>query len=194
MNIEKNKVIEKIAELKCKPVQLFGYTMDDKEGDSRMRLYPELDPSFYYLFNKDCILAKLDGDEKSDKVTLLLDPECEIECVSKWTANTELGASGQYGKLCGVRVCHESEGNFCDEIVIIAMVRSPYQARILQLAKHFAEKGRKLNCNTGNPARIGCCRLFNRLIDLILLPDSNKDKEGDINTMLDAIERTCKLS
>jgi hypothetical protein len=51
-------------------------------------------------------------------------------------------------------------------------------------------KGDKLNCKEAAKAYIGCCRLFNQLIGLVLLPD----KKGDINALLDTIELACRTS
>lgn len=192
MNIESNVIIEKIATLKHKPVKLVGYVMDVSEDDTRVRLYPELDPGFYHVFNKDCILIKLDGDGKQDKVSLLLDPECEVECIAKVTVNAELAASGRCTMPFAKRR-NEVKDNFCDEITIIALIRAPYPTRILRLAQYFADKGTKLDCRAVSSAYIGCCRMFNQLIDLVLLPDDDPSKEGDINSQLDLIERTCRL-
>jgi hypothetical protein len=85
MDIETSDVIVKITSMKARPVAISGYPAEDQgEGDEKIRLYPSLDPSFYFVFDKSCIIDVLPtiGNHQGH-VTVLLDPDCELERVSR---------------------------------------------------------------------------------------------------------------
>jgi hypothetical protein len=80
-DVKVNKLIEKIAKLKQKPVRLSGYLAESAEEDA-LHLYPNLDPGHYFAFSKDCIVDIFPtAGDTTDHVTVLLDATCEVECV-----------------------------------------------------------------------------------------------------------------
>lgn len=83
MEIKRSDLIRKISELKNKPVRISGHVVPEDDAEEiTIKVYPELDPGRYYVVEKSCIIEVLPADEE-DRLTILVDPTCDIECVSR---------------------------------------------------------------------------------------------------------------
>jgi hypothetical protein len=155
MDIEYSGLIEKIVGLKRKPVQVVGYLSPNGTEPDSLRLYPELDPTRYFVIPKKCVFhvqpAPRDSDER---VRVFLDPTCEIECVSKeHRLATEI--NGCLGKSpCG---CAPPNGT-----VSIPRIRETIMG-IVRFLLLFGVK--EFTCQGyGSSVTVGCCQAWNKLL------------------------------
>jgi hypothetical protein len=86
MELRSNEILAKLVDRGTRPVVLRGFLLVLRDGDriTGLRIYPDLDPSSYYEFEEDAMLASLaPSNQEADEVTVFLDPEAEVTRVQR---------------------------------------------------------------------------------------------------------------
>jgi hypothetical protein len=81
--MESSEVMRKVAAEKRAPAKLIGYVVvDDTDPQGHFRLYPQLDPSAYYLIDESCVLSTREIED-AERVEVLVTGDCEVQQVSR---------------------------------------------------------------------------------------------------------------
>jgi hypothetical protein len=162
VELTSSQLIERIALLDDKPVILSGYilTSGDDANDS-IRLYPSLDPRCYYVFSAQCVVDTMaNRGDSPDRVGVLLQPDCEIELVSRMRASAKDLASARSGQLCP---CDQPSR---DDPDIVFAKKDDLRDRVIRLARMLLRLGvDELNCTRWTTADAACCKAWSKLLD-----------------------------
>jgi hypothetical protein len=94
--METSEVMRKVAAEKRAPAKLRGHVvLDEKDPEGHFRLYPQVDPSAYYLIAESCVLGM--RDLEAERVEVLVSGDCEVEQVSR---NFVAAANLRYDAPC----------------------------------------------------------------------------------------------
>ncbi len=160
MSITSSQLIEKISKLKDKPVRLSGYLLfDENKKETKIKLYPKLDPRCYYVIEKDCILDTLPTkDDEHQHMTLLLDPCCEVECVErKYLRSCDL-VKKQPIMSCNCEVLDDPK---------VLFSKKDLRAFVLRMARLLAAMGLDgdFKCKAGRDSvSVPCCEAWKDLV------------------------------
>jgi hypothetical protein len=156
-NFKTSNIMENVAKLKHKPVRLSGY-LGQASSDDAVHLYPEIDPGRYFVIPKTCIIDVLavEGD-KNERMTVLVDATCEVECIVREHKRAEVYLAGG-AKPCGCTPPSPGTGT----------IGRSLDEHFIALAKLLVSLGiDKFDCNTfgrGGSMPAGCCAAWNRLL------------------------------
>jgi hypothetical protein len=161
VDIETGALIEKIAKLKYKPISLSGYVIAEggKQG-ATLLLYPRLDPGCYYVIDRTCIvdIRPTPGDERGH-VTVLLDAECELECVCREHLHAADLRCEKPKSPCG---CKPS-----DDVVVLEDRKDELRNFFIAWGRFLLSQGiDQLDCGRWVLAggEHGCCQAINGLL------------------------------
>jgi hypothetical protein len=168
----------KIVKLNKKPVVISGYLVTDgnKEKDT-IRLYPRLDPGQYYAFDKECVVGTLSSeDDEEEFVTLLLDPDCEIEVVCRERIEAKELIKKKQKSPCGC--ADETEA----PDVIKKEDKEDLKDTVISVAELLVSVGiTELNCAALDSLTAGCCQAWNRLLGAV---NSGGNTSNAANTVM----------
>ncbi len=166
MKITSSELIEKISKLKEKPISISGYLLvDESDKKEILKLYPALDPSRYYVIQKDCIIDTfLSENDENKYVTLLLEAKCEIECVERQFIRSCDLVNKQSNIPCGCISPDEFD---------IVFSKKDLRRFVLRMARLLASLGLDgdFKCRAGRDSvSVPCCEAWKDLVEALDTP------------------------
>jgi hypothetical protein len=170
MDITFNDLMAKIAQSKRPPVQVRGYFLPHDADPESVRLYPALNPTRYYVIPKKCIVhLQTNPSDPQAIVTVLLDPKCEIECVTRQIVPAGEIAQCRNSKPCR---CGTTDTGTLGRYVSVSLVLSIARLLLALGIDH-------INCFA-----IGwdgkCCEAWNTLLAAMSSGRSGADEAFDL--------------
>lgn len=160
-DINTSKIMEKVANLKRRPVRLSGY-LGQASDDSAVHLYPQIDPGRYFVIPKSSVIEVLAaGTGEDERVTVLIDGAAEVECVVR---EYKLAEDLQPGKSpCG---CGQPDGTDTGADPVGKSLAEMF----IDLATVLTTMGvRDFDCSRMGASGLahGCCEAWNALLQAI---------------------------
>lgn len=159
MELKSNKTIEKIIKKRKSPIFLKGYIFKKDKESEYIHLYPNLDYKSYYRLSNSCIIDILKSDKpEKGYVTVLVDEDCEIECVEIKKAKF-LNPYKNNNCCCG----HKDN----DDETTAEMSRSEFRQYLITIARMLNAMGiDKMDCAriaSGGTVSVACCNAWKDL-------------------------------